>query len=60
MSTHESAMGRSHTSILVLNNPYPFFKYHQNDKDVKTEHLSIEGKTNASSKSVYDMSCANY
>jgi hypothetical protein len=28
----------------VSNNPYPFFKYHQNDKVVKRERLSIEGK----------------
>jgi hypothetical protein len=37
-------MGRSRTSKLVSNNPYPFFKYHQNDKVAKTERLSIEGK----------------
>jgi hypothetical protein len=44
LCTHESAMGRSRTSKLVSNNPYPFLKYHQNDKDVKTERLLIEGK----------------
>jgi hypothetical protein len=44
LCTHESAMGRSRTSKLVSNNPYPFFKYHQNDKVAKTERLSIEGK----------------
>jgi hypothetical protein len=44
---HESAMGRSRTSKLVSNNRYPFFKYHQNDKDVKTERLSKEGKKTA-------------
>ena len=47
LCTHESEMGRSRTSNLVSNNPYPFFKYHQNDKDVKTERLSIEGKKTA-------------
>ena len=47
LCTHESAMGRSRTSKLVSNNPYPFFKYHKNDKDVKTERLSIEEKKTA-------------
>jgi hypothetical protein len=44
LCTHESAMGRSRTSKLVSSNPYMFFKYHQNDKDVKTERLSIGGR----------------
>ena len=47
LCTHEAAMGRSRTSKLVSNNPYPFFKYHQDDKVVKTERLSIEGKKTA-------------
>jgi hypothetical protein len=44
LCSHESAMGRSRISKLVSNNPHSFFKYHQNDKDVKTERLLIEGK----------------
>jgi hypothetical protein len=62
LCTHESAMGRSRTSKLVSNNPYPFFKYHQNDKDVKTERLSIEGKKTAQLwyMSFFTLSCANY
>ena len=65
MCTHESAMRRSRTSKLVSNNPYPFSRYHQNDKDVKTERLSIEGKTTAQLRylsffTLYGMSCANY
>ena len=47
LCTQESAMGRSHTSKLVSNNRYPFFKYHQDDNVVKTERLSIEGKKTA-------------
>ena len=47
LCTHESAMGRSRISKLMSNNPYSFFKYHQNDKDVTTEPLSIEGKQTA-------------
>jgi hypothetical protein len=47
LCTHESGMGQSRTSKLVSNNPYRFFKYHQNDKDVKTERLSKEGKKTA-------------
>jgi hypothetical protein len=61
LCTHESAMGRSRTSKLVSNNPYPFFKYHQNDKDVKTERLSIEGKKAAQLRYMsFTHSCANY
>jgi hypothetical protein len=47
LCTHESAMGRNRTSKLVSNNPYSFLTYHRNDKDVKTERLSIEGKKTA-------------
>ena len=52
LCTHESAMGRSRTSKLVSNNLIPFFKYHQNDKDVKTERLSIAGKKTAQLQSM--------
>ena len=44
---HASAMEQSRTYKLVSHSPYSFLKYHQNDKEVKTERLSIEGKNTA-------------